>query len=244
MLGKIEGGRRRGWPRMRWLGGIINSMDMSLSKLQETVKDREACACRSQQRRKELDTTEQQQKPKEKISSRSHCDPACELGQNRWSRIWSQLSSRGKADINWEKTWLVLQIKRATEMVYSNYVKSDSRSAVSDSLWPQGLYSPWNSAGKDTGVRSPSLLHGISPTQGSNPGLLHCRWILYHLSHKGSPRILEWVAYPFSSGSSWPRNWTRIPYIAGGFFTNCAIREAHIVSKAAFNWNQNILTQT
>ena len=36
----------------------------------------------------------------------------------------------------------------------------------------------------------------------SNPGLLHCRRILYHLSHKGSPRILEWVAYPFSSGSS------------------------------------------
>ena len=43
---------------------------------------------------------------------------------------------------------------------------------------------------------------------------------------KGSPRILEWVAYPSSSGSSWPRNWTRVPCIAGGFFTNWAIREA------------------
>ena len=43
---------------MRWLGSIINSMDMSLSKLQETVKDREAWACRSPQRHKELDTTE------------------------------------------------------------------------------------------------------------------------------------------------------------------------------------------
>ena len=42
-----------------------------------------------------------------------------------------------------------------------------------------------------------SLLQQIIPTQESSQGLLHCRWILYQLSHKGSPRILEWVAYPF-----------------------------------------------
>ena len=47
-----------------------------------------------------------------------------------------------------------------------------------------------------------SFLQGIFPTKGVNPGLPHCRWILYQLSQKGSPRILEWVAYPFSSRSS------------------------------------------
>ena len=62
---------------------------------------------------------------------------------------------------------------------------------------------------------------GIFPTQGSYPGLPHCRQILYQLSHKGCPRILEWVAYSFSSRSSQPRNWTGVSFIADGFFTEC-----------------------
>ena len=84
-----------------------------------------------------------------------------------------------------------------------------------------------DSPGKNTAVGCHSPLQGIFPTQGSNPGLPHCRWILYQVSHKGSPRILEWVAYPFSSRSSWSRNQTRVSCIAGGFFTNWATREAH-----------------
>ena len=80
--------------------------------------------------------------------------------------------------------------------------ESESCSVMSDSLRPHGLYSPWNSPGRNTGVGSLSLLQGIFPAQGSNPGLLHCGRILYQLSHKGSPRILEWVVYPFSSRSS------------------------------------------
>ena len=95
MLGKIEGGRRRGLQRMRWFDSITDSMDMSLRKLRELM-----------------------------------------LGK------------------------------------------------------------------KNTGVGSCSLLQGIFPAQGLNSGLPHCRLILYQLSHQGSPRILEWVAYPFSRGSS------------------------------------------
>ena len=82
-----------------------------------------------------------------------------------------------------------------------------------------------NSPGQNTGVGSLSLLQGIFPIQGLNPGLLNCRQILYQLSHKKSPRILEWVAYPFSSGSSQPRNQDGVSCIAGRFFTNWGIRE-------------------
>ena len=71
-----------------------------------------------------------------------------------------------------------------------------------------------------------SLLQGIFPTQGLNPGFLDCRWILYQLSHKGSPRILEWAAFPFSRGSSPPRDWTQVSHIAGRFFTSWATSEA------------------
>ena len=110
--------------------------------------------------------------------------------------------------------------------IWSSNCESESCSFVCDSLQPYGLYSPWNSLGQNTGVGSLSLLQGIFPTQGSNLGLPHCRKILYQLSQKRSPRILVWVPYPFSSGSSWPRNWTRVSCIAGRFFINWGIREA------------------
>ena len=79
-----------------------------------------------------------------------------------------------------------------------------------------------NSPSKNTGVGCYAFFQGIFPSQGLNPGLLHCRWILYQLSHKGSLRILEAVAYHFSSGSSWPRNQAGVSCIAGRFFTNWA----------------------
>ena len=85
-----------------------------------------------------------------------------------------------------------------------------------------------DSPGKNTRVGCHALLQGIFPTQGSNPRLPHCRWILYQLSHQGNPRILEWVAYPLSRGSSWPRNWSGVFCMAGRFFTSWGSREAHI----------------
>ena len=79
--------------------------------------------------------------------------------------------------------------------------RSESHSIVSDLLRLHGQNNPWNSLGQRTGVGSLSLLQGIFPTQGPNPGLPHYRWILYQLSHKGrsinqkilsNPKEREW----------------------------------------------------
>ena len=90
-----------------------------------------------------------------------------------------------------------------------------SRSVVSDSLRPHELQPtrllcPWDSPVKNTGEGGCFLFQGIFLTQGSNPGLLHCRRVLYHLSHQGSPfSIMEglflatlglfWIEQAFSS---------------------------------------------
>ena len=72
--------------------------------------------------------------------------------------------------------------------------ESESHSVVSTSLKFFG-HSPWNSLGQNTGVGSLFLLQGIFPSQGSSPGLLHCRWMFYQLSHQGSPSAVlnQWL---------------------------------------------------
>ena len=105
---------------------------------------------------------------------------------------------------------------------------------------PPGSSVHGDSPGKNTGVGCHALLQGIVPIQGSNPDLPYCRWILYHLSHQGSPRILESVAYLFSRGTPHDKNWTGISYIAGRFFTNWATMEANIEAKEPPN-SQNAL---
>ena len=115
---------------------------------------------------------------------------------------------------------------------------------VPDSLRPHGLQPtrllcPWDFPGKDDGVSCHFLLQRILPTQGSNPGLLHCRQILYQVSYKGSPktflwahvfgggaaRILKWVAIPFSRRSSRPRDRTQVSHLVGRHFAIWATKE-------------------
>ena len=91
--------------------------------------------------------------------------------------------------------FIIVNYFSSLDITYT-FSESVSRSLVSDSLQPHGLkptrlLCSWNSPCKDTGVGSHSLLQGIFLTQGLNLGLLHCRWILYHLSHQGSLSLRE-----------------------------------------------------
>ena len=140
--------------------------------------------------------------------------------------IWFKMKRELKCVVKIINLWIDSKVLKENSWDFLN-IESESCWVLFNSLQHE-LYSPWNSLDRNIRISILSLLQGIFPTQGLNPGLLHCRWILYQLSHKGSPRILEWVAYPFASIFSQPRNQTGVSCIAGRFFTNWAIREAQL----------------
>ena len=74
---------------------------------------------------------------------------------------------------------------------------------MSNSFRPHGLYSSWNSPDQNTGVGSLSLLQGIFPTQGLNPGLPHCRWILYQLSYHSVDKLKKKSLQLYGPPDSW-----------------------------------------
>ena len=101
--------------------------------------------------------------------------------------------------------------------------------------------SSWNSLGQSTGVGGLSLLQGIFPTQGLNPGIDPTLQVdSLPAEPEGKPKNTTVVAYPFPSRSSWPRNWTGVSCIAGRFFTNWTIREALKLLGYKNNEGQNI----
>ena len=122
--------------------------------------------------------------------------------------------------------WLFMQISQM--LIYYLCLVAQSCLTLCNSMdcSPPGSSVHGDSPSKSIGVGCHALLQGIFPTQASNSGLLHCKWILYCLSYQESPRILKWVVYPFSRESSWLRNWTGVSCIAGRFFTSWTTREA------------------
>ena len=119
--------------------------------------------------------------------------PLLQPNCSRW-KVWEKClleKNRPSSPVTW--CFYFTERSFAVQRVWGEYVLdvckakwSESHSVVSDSLWPHVLYiySPWNSPGQNTGVGTLSLLQGILPTQGLNPGLPYCRWILYQWLNK------------------------------------------------------------
>ena len=120
--------------------------------------------------------------------------------RNQEHRDIIELAQVIETDIFIQKAWIHSLYTGKLTFTLS-FFPGESRTFMSDC---DPMDCPWNSPGQNTGVGSLFLLRGIFPTRGSNPGLQNYRRILYQLSHNGSPRTLEWVAYPFSRGSCRP----------------------------------------
>ena len=88
--------------------------------------------------------------------------------------------------------YLIRERERALFLEEGIESERESCSVTSNSLRPHGLYSPCNSPGQNTGLGSLFLLQRIFPIQGLNPGLPHCRQILYQLSYEGRQNVTEW----------------------------------------------------
>ena len=202
MLEKIEGQRKRGWQKMRWLDGITDSMDMSLSKFQEMMKDREICSpwsyC-SPWSCTESDMTEHLNNINEvesRWSEKLHFN--LYLYQNLWYQWYLyqcvQVNSGNLkrsffsiififhcTDIKWHIQVHATQVKTAKSVNsngLSQHVCMCVCSVVSDSLRPHGLCPSWclclwNFPGKNIGVSFHFLLQGIFPTEGLNTCFLH-----------------------------------------------------------------------
>ena len=128
--------------------------------------------------------------------------------------VWSfirQIPMEGQFTKYFSKLSKSSKIKKAKKNCHSQEETEVKVAQLCPALCNLMDSNPWNSLGQNTGAGSHSLLQGIFSTQGLNPVLPHCRWILYQLSHEGSPRILEWVAYLISSRSSWPRIQIGVP---------------------------------
>ena len=150
---------------MRWLDGITNSMDMNLSNSRSWWWIGKTSILQS-------------------------------MGSQSWTQLsnWTELYWLKKKTHKFFISCCFLLIK--LDSIFSGHKEmalvfnmkwNESHSVLSNSLRLQGLYSPCYSPSQNTGVGSLSLLQGIYPTRGSNPGLLHCRQILYQLSHMGRP---------------------------------------------------------
>ena len=151
-------------------------------------------------------------------------------GEFHWKEELGGLQSIGSQRVKHDRSAFARSMKAIpSDLAYGTSMpsESESRSVVSDSLRPHGLYSSWNSLGQNTGVGSLSLLQGIFLTQGSKPGLPH--WVdSLPVKLPGKPKNTGVGSLSLCQQIFWPRNRSEVSCIAGGFFTNWTIREAKL----------------
>ena len=190
MLGRIEGGRRRG--DRGWLDGITDTMDMSLSRFWEMDRDAWRAAIHGVARLSDW--------TKLVTQWTVACQVLLSMGFAR-QEYWSGLpfpSSGCFSDPGTEPASPALTGgfftteppgKPLIPVCVVLCLEAQSFPTLCDSIdcSPPGSSAQRDSPGKNTGVGCHALFQQIFPTQRSNPSLPHCRWILYHLSHQGSP---------------------------------------------------------
>ena len=140
----------------------------------------------------------------------------CPVGKIPWRRKWQPTPVSLPGKFHGQRSPMGYspwgrRVSDTTVHTSSRIVKSEteSPSVMSDSLRPHGIYSPWNSPDQNTGAGSLSFLQGIFPTNRLNPGLPHCRRILYQLSHKRSPKQTQ------PSSGALAGNRTRVSHMGG-----------------------------
>ena len=140
-----------------------------------------------------------------------------------WPKDWSFSFSISPSNeysglISLRTDWLDLLAVQGTLKSFLQHHSSKASILQHAAFFMVQLSHHHTTTGKTIAFTRWTFVHKVMPllfrSQGSNPGIPYCRWILYYLSHQGSPRILEWVASPFSRGTSQPSNRTGVSCIA------------------------------
>ena len=225
MLGKSEGNRRGGQQKMWWLDSISNSMDMNLSKLWEIVRDRESWRV----------AVSGVSKSWTWVSNRTTTNQIKLVQLHRSHTCEARYSAHGCHLLAGLQLFLGCFMSLCDSLRCCRFPEGSCAFLLNLFEWSSvKLPASWlfhYFAGRPSWLLSTIAGHMYLHFSVSSTHLVGIS--LHQLSLQGSPGTLEWVTYPFSSRSSWPRNQTRVYCITGRFFTNWDVREALLTTSVS-----------